>query len=472
MKKILILADGKVAERFIERINQKRIGDNHYIVVGSGELKLPQKVLVTLESVTMDPTSYSKIRNLFRSHDFTMVFILLDTLEETGESLKNIRRVDEKIYVVLLDRWNGFSKLRQSSTHVIDSLDMLANRIYDFLPGVPVVAKSIGLGEGEIMEVLIPFGSTFAYRHVGSIAQVKWKIAAIYRNRKLILPTNATMIRPQDTLLIVGKPQVLDNIFKRIHNREGMFPEPFGRNLYLYLDMQNDEERAVDYLKEASYLCERLEERKLYVRIFNPGDFEILNTIRDMQNHFIDVEIVYDEPNGREILNESIHETDAGLVFISQSSLSEEIFEELYDNNKLVYLFGEEPLYEIERSVILMMGEEEMEALSSTSFYISETLELELCLCNFDPDGDFKSKKRIVEHYETLSHIFHYPVKIEERRVNPLRAVREMKHILQISPMSRKMKKRSLFSIFSMKIEDHLLDYDSHPKLFIPIESG
>jgi len=33
MQNILILADGISAERFIERIAQKRVGDNHYIIV-------------------------------------------------------------------------------------------------------------------------------------------------------------------------------------------------------------------------------------------------------------------------------------------------------------------------------------------------------------------------------------------------------------------------------------------------------
>ena len=108
MKKILILADGLVAEQFIERINHKRAGENQYTVVTPGDLTLPQKLLVKLDIVQMDPTSFSKMRKLFLSENFTMVFILLDSLEDTGESLKNIRRIDEKIRVVVLDSWNAF----------------------------------------------------------------------------------------------------------------------------------------------------------------------------------------------------------------------------------------------------------------------------------------------------------------------------------------------------------------------------
>ena len=39
------------------------------------------------------------------------------------------------------------------------------------LPNVPVLAQNIGLKQGEIMEIRIPFGSSYAYRYIGSIEQ-------------------------------------------------------------------------------------------------------------------------------------------------------------------------------------------------------------------------------------------------------------------------------------------------------------
>ncbi len=99
------------------------------------------------------------------------------------------------------------------NSHLHSSLNakkMLANQLYNNLPNVPIVAQNVGLGESEIMEVLIPFGSAFAYRHIGSIAQRKWRIIGVYRNKKLIMPNSATMIRPQDTILIIGRPQCIN----------------------------------------------------------------------------------------------------------------------------------------------------------------------------------------------------------------------------------------------------------------------
>ena len=107
--------------------------------------------------------------------------------------------------------------------------------MYDQLPNVPLVAQNVGLGQGEIMEVHIPFGSSYAYRHIGSILQRKWKIAALYRDEKQILPTNATMIKPNDTLLILGKPLVLDGVYRTINKRMGLFPEPFGKEYLSFI---------------------------------------------------------------------------------------------------------------------------------------------------------------------------------------------------------------------------------------------
>ncbi|WP_456458519.1 COG3400 family protein [Nitratifractor sp.] len=472
MKKILILAEGLIAEHFIHRLNEKRIADNHYTLVAPHTFKLPEKLQAPIEHLELDPTSYLRIRKLFLQEDFTMVFIILDTLEDAGESLKNIRRIDEKIRVVLLDRWNGFGKLRQSGTFVVNSNELMANHLYNFLPSVPVVAQNVGLGEGEVMEVLVPFGSTFAYRHVGSIPQVKWRIAAIYREKKLILPNNATMLRPQDTLLLVGRPQVLVNVYRRIQNRAGIFPEPFGRNLYLLLDMDVDEARAESRLQEALHLLEKLEGRTLMVRVVNPGDLDRVEELRRYESERVDLQIAYGEEI-ETVLTSDSQSYDIGLVFVSPECFGHEsLFRELHALKKLVYLFGETPLQELERSVILMGDEEHMEAISSTSFYISETLGLELCLCFFDPEGDFSRGRRTVEHYETLAHIFHHPVKIEERQANPVRALREMKRVLQITPFSQDLRRRWRIPFLSMRVQDYLLDEIPHPKLLIPVEMG
>ncbi len=471
MKQILILADGLSGMDFLDRISQKRIVGNQYTVLSPNyKFELPAKKVHDMTLEHFDPTSYSKLRKVLIPNKFNMVFLLLNTPEETEESLNNIRMLDKKVQIYLLDQWDVFSKLENSFMQVFDINRLIANRLFEHLPDVPLVAQSIGLAEGEIMEVMVAFDSSFAYRHVGSISQVKWRIVAIYRDSKLILPNSATMIKPQDSILIIGKPKVLNNIYSQINNKEGMFPEPFGQDLYIILDMEHDEEEALNYINEAIYLQERLEERELIVRILNPRRFDLLERIRRFCNKDIDIQVEYGVVDMATVMTADIQNYNIGLMFISPKTFVDDKLSYVVKGmKKLIYIFGETPLSVIKKSVILMDDEESMETISSTSFYISETLGLDLCLCNYDPEGDFESKKTIIEHYETLSNVTHYPITIEQKKKNPVHAIGDMKNILQIAPLSYDVNHKAFYSLFSTKIKDHLFDSSKHPKLLIPI---
>jgi len=470
MNNILILAEGLAAKHFIERINLKRMGGNSYQVITPGEFEKPDKITEDMTFHSFDPTSLSKLRGVLHSTQFSMVFIALDSIEETKESLENIRILDEKIRVYLLDRWDAFDESDESYTRVFNINQLISNRLFDHLPNVPLTAQNVGLSEGEIMQILIPFGSSYAYRHVGSISQVKWKIVAIYREKKLILPTSATMLKPQDMIVIIGKPNILNNIYRRIANKGGLFPEPFGKNLYMVIDMEQDSEQMMNYINEAIYLQERLEGRELIVRIINPNDFVLLERIKTFDSSHIEILIDYINDDIESIMTSDNQQYNIGLIFTSLDTFTRDKLSSALSNlKKLVYIFGETPLYTIDRSIVLMSDEEEMESISSTSFYISEMLGFSLCLCNFDPEGDFESKKIIVEHYETLSHATHYPITIEEKSANPIRALSGMKNILQIASLTKGIENRSLLSLFSTQPKDYLLNSAKHPKLLIPV---
>ena len=151
--------------------------------------------------------------------------------------------------------------------------------------------------------------------------------------------------------------------------------------------------------------------------------------------------------------------------------IDNDILSDIYENNKLLYIFGNEKLEEIEKSVILITNEQDMEAISSYSFYFSETMNMQLCLCIYEPEGDFSRSERVIEHYETLSHILQYSINIEQKVTNPLRALSQMDRVIQIAPMKRGLKLESIFTKLSTNINDHILRDDGHPKLLIPAEA-
>ena len=181
------MADGSIAKHFIEWVSKKRVAENKYYVTYYNEAVTPENMGKNISLIYADPTSFSKLRNIMNEVRYSNIFIIMENMEDAEYSLKNIRLVDDKVRVILVNQWDNDEIGRdEENITVLHSDELLAAHLYDNLPNVPVVAQNVGLGRGEIMEIHVPFGSTYAYRHVGSILQRKWKIAAVYRDEKQI----------------------------------------------------------------------------------------------------------------------------------------------------------------------------------------------------------------------------------------------------------------------------------------------
>ncbi|GIU00067.1 potassium transporter TrkA [Sulfurovum sp. TSL6] len=401
---------------------------------------------------------------------FSNLFVVMEDIEDARYVLKNIAMIKPKIRITLVNQWDDdkIGKDHENIT-IVHSDKLVSAHLYDQLPNVPLVAQNVGLGQGEIMEVHVPFGSSYAYRHVGSILQQKWKIAALYREGKQILPEDTTMIRPNDTLLILGQPIVLNGVYKAINKRIGLFPEPFGKNIYLILDLRHDKKDALLCLKQSIYLMEKVEDKELFVRILYPNDFDLIEELKTLESEHVTISISYENENVKSLIQKDIHEFDVGLVMNTIPAFeADDLKEILYDLKKLVFLFGDRLLYNIKNSVVLMSENEKMESISSTAFDISETLGLGLTLGDFNPEGDFESKKMIIDHYETLAHIFNMEVNIEQKVANPIRELSNMEDILQIAPFEKHLNTDSLRKLISNKVQDYLLTTNRHPKLLVP----
>lgn len=466
------MGSGSVAKHFIAWVSKKRVAQNHYYATCYQHETRPDKLGTNVTVLEADPTSYSRLSRIVHETHFSNVFVVIDDKEDAKYTLKNLSMIDAKIRTIFVNFWDDDALGKEvENITVIHSHELMAAHLYDHLPNVPLVAQNVGLGRGEVMEVHVPFGSSYTYRHVGSILQRKWKIAAIYRDEKQILPTSATMIRPNDRLLIVGKPLVLDGVYKTINKRIGLFPEPFGKDIYLLLDFRYDMEHAMMYLKEGLYLLEKLENKSLFVRVLYPSDFEIIDELKKYESEHVMISVSYDEEDTEQLIEYDINHHDIGIVMNSIKAFeADNLKNTLYALKKLVYLFGDELLYNIKKCVVLMNGDEKMESISSTAFDISESLGLSLILADFDPEGDFESKKMIIEHYETLTHIFNMEIDIEQKQANPIRELSDMHDILQVAPFEKDLNMDKFLTLISTKIQDFLLTTTRHPKLLVPFE--
>lgn len=467
MKKILILCDGKIGQHFVERVADTYTSENIYYVVSMEKLDIPNAKPSQFKFYQFDPTSLHKLSNLLKM-EFMQVIISLKTSVDVEVSIKNIRAVKAQLRIVTLDSWG--LEFDDQNIVVVNTNELLSSRLLDYLPNVPVIAQNVGVGEGEIMEVLVPFGSSFVYRHIGAVEQNNWKIVAMYRNQRLILPSPKRMIQPNDLLVLVGEPSVLKTVYRAIKRELGQFPAPYGSNLYLYLDMAVEDEVALPKLiKRTKYIHKNLGD-KLYIRIVNPSSIELLAKIKSHRSDKIIIEIDYTTKSYKDIILNDMKVMDIGIVMISSKLFAiTELRQCLYKSKIPVLKLSKKPFSKLKESVIILNDNRDLEKISTTIFDISSQLSFNLELFDFTQEIT-EEKERIIEHYENLSVIFSKSIKIIKEDANPIRFLKKKENFLYCLPFTEKILDLPLYSLFSTDTEKLYHRLGEYHQLFIPTQ--
>lgn len=467
MKKILIIANGQIADSFIERVIATYSSDNIYYVVHMGQRTFENYNPAMFKFYYFDPTSFSKLSNLLKM-DFVQVIVALEEKFDVQETLKNIRNIKKELRVIVYDSWN--LPLQDPNMLFVNVQEIMSSRLIDYLPNVPVIAQNVGMGEGEIMEVLVPFGSSFVYRHLGAIEQKKWRIVGIYRNKELLLPNNRRMIHPNDLLLLVGEPAVLKSVYRAIKRQLGQFPAPFGSNLYLVIDMDVEKtEQITDCVRRAAFINRQFE-HQLVIKVFNPSDIETVNYIKSYRSEHISIEFVYLKTDSiKTIILNDIKQYHIGLVILSRALFAHQsVRKVLYKGNVPVLKLAEHSFSKLKDVVALASGNSDMERIATTIFDVTAQLNFNLELIDYLQEQNEK-KEQVIENFNNLSTIFSKNIRIISSQQNPIRMLKRRSNFLQALPFSDKVLKEPLFSLFSTDKERLYHYLDSYHQIFIPV---
>ncbi len=465
MKKILILADGILAKYFLERVMDAQYGENFYDVVYYKDKTLPQRESENFRFFDFDPTSHEKLKEVL-NEQYYQVMIIVSTKIDAISSYENVRKINKDVQIVLLDKW-GF-KYNDKRLYLLDSRESLASRFADYLPDMPVIAQNIGLGKGEIMEVRIPSGSSYSYRHLGNIVQNRWKIAGIYRANNLILPRDSLMIQPNDILLVMGDPQVLRSVYHSAKKEIGQFPYPFGKVIYCFIDMLEMDDIAINrVLNDAMLLHTKINSSRLFIRIINPTGSKLFDKIKSYEGDNISVEVDFYNSLTKEIIITDAKEKDVGLVVVKQDFFTKHI-KTLFELRKPIFKIGLWGFSDLKEVVILGNNGEDIEKESAVIFDFSSQLDLKIKLYNFYPDGIDK-ENGLSEHFNNLAKIFNKKIEIVDSEKNPLIKLKNKKDIMQFVPFSKKVANQTIFSIFSTDIEKLYFKLCDNYQVFIPV---
>jgi len=414
-----------------------------------------------------DPTSFYKLSNLLKM-EFLQVFIAMNNSIDVENTIKNIRMIRKQLRIILLNQWD--LKNEDPNVVLINTNELLASRLLDYLPNIPVIAQNVGVGEGEIMEVLVPFGSSFVYRHIGVIEQKNWRIVAIYRNRKLIMPSRRRMIQPNDLLLLVGEPAVLKSVYRAIKRELGQFPEPFGSNLYLFIDMNIVCHNTIKELVRHAVLAHKKFKHDLVIKIVNPSHLEILEYVKKYRDLNVVVDIDYNSPDIANMFFEDIKMYHIGLVIVSKEMFSNyKIRNILYESHVPIFKISDKDFTTLKDVALILSDNRDLEKISSTVFDISEQMNLNIELHNYMNEHQ-SEKEQVIEHYNNLSSIFSKTIKIIEANENPILSLKKRDNFLQILPFTHKLTSLRALSIFSTNSEKLYHKLDDFHQIFIPVQ--
>lgn len=472
MKKILIILDGIVAKKLMQRIIEANTGDNSYDVIYMSDLILPVQKPSNFTFYKFDPTSKSKLAMVLDKNIHTEVLIALNSKDEMLNVIKNIREHTKNLQMTVLDYWG--MKVNDPLVRIYKGIEVLANGMVEKLPNVPVLAQNIGLRQGEIMEIRIPFGSSYAYRYIGSIEQKEWKIFGLYRNQKMITIKPSLVLKPNDVILVIGKPDVLMQVYNAIGKTQGQFPMPFGTNIYLYLDLylQNDEsvKKVID---EAKYLNQKLKNNLLIVRITRPTTVQIMNFIKEELKHFPSIVLLIDYGNRgfNRIVKEDFRKNNIGMIMLTPEMFkNKEDIQSVLDLKIPIFKFGKENLKAIKRTVIILNDTNSYEQISPIVFDISSQLKIKTKIFDLDPVGDKEGKTNLLDHFENLAKIFNEKIELVTSAQNPIRELKKQKDMLQLLPLKEKMfKKKFLFKFLYTNSDFIAFNSDKYNQLLIPI---
>lgn len=470
MKRVLILLDGIIAKGLLNRLVLLDTSHSSYDVVYMNDDVLPELKPQNFTFYKFDPTSYSKLKLIMSKVAHNDILVVMSNKDDTLGVIKNISLINPNIHFNVFNQW-GLT-FDSENIHEYNAVDVLSNGLIERLPGVPVVAQNVGLKQGEIMEVRIPFGSSYAYRYIGSISQKDWKIFALYRNNVLMNVKPTLILKPNDVILIIGKPKVLLQVFNAISKSYGHFPMPFGKNIYVYLDMylQNEEE-IKSAVRKAKYLHDRMNNTKLIIKITRPTSVELLTFIKVHLSEVEEKVIEYDYHNKgvERILGNDIKRFDVGLVVVT-NKLLENMFiaNEIIRLNLPIFKVGKELIREAKTVTAVLNNTTHYEQISPVIFDITTQLKFKLHIIDSDPIGDI-DRTNLIEHLDNLSKIFNQDVKIDTNHKNPVSLLKKNKNQLQILPLRDDMFRKRIVRFFSTD-SDHLsYDLKYLNQIMIPI---
>ncbi len=462
MNKVLIFAGCQEATLLIKKLSESHLnlGEFH-IIYEEDEIKNGFNEKENLFFYKINFYAYELYKNLFHK-DLNKIIIFVKNKKEAEFILKN--SLDKKSPILFIKFWIDFEMPENNNIELINIPNLLTNKIIDFLPGVPLFARDIGLGIGEILEVEVPPHSPFVYSHPNKLQNEDAKVAAIYRNNELRLVNENSMILPNDKLLLIGQPEALKDLFNKIKKNIGAFPQPYGQNIYLLLDMKNMAQNEISsLLKTALFLHRKLKNKKLIIKIINPSINNQIYKLYKFKN--IEITSDYYEKSYERSIKKDINIYNIGLIITNNGFFYKH--STLFFNLKLpVFKKGEESIKKC-KGIKVLLQEKEIKPIASVIFDLSFQLDKPLIFIDGDPEN---THTELIEYLTNFAKLFSFKdVKVKKTKDNPIFELNKTDKQCIITPFCKKPISK-IWQVLNPKMEYSYLFLNKFNQFLIPVK--
>ena len=470
MKKVLVILDGYLAKPLLKKIVDLNNNLNSYDITYTDDNILIENLPSNFTLYKFDPTSLSKLNFVLKNALYQDCLILQTTKDETINVVENIRAGFKELFITIYDNWD--LEFNDQNIQYYRGHNVISSGLAEQLPNIPVFAQNIGLRQGEIMEIKIPFGSTYAYRYIGSIIQKEWKISALYRNQQLTDVKPSFVLKPNDIIIVIGRPEVLIQVYNAISKTSTQFPMPFGKNIYLYIDLLvQSEDEVLEAVHSTKIMQQRLNNTLLIVKITRPTNVKILNKIKDSLVDVKDVNIIVDYFNLgiHNIIKQDKIKYDIGMIILSQSFFKyKESMKNIIKQKLPILKLGKEKISALKNSLVLLNDEVLYEQISPILFDISSQLKIKPKILDIDPIGD-QNRENILAHLNNLAKIFTQNISVVKEQTNPIKRLNKENNILQILPLIEEMFEKRSFKFLTTNSDLLSFDMNKTNQLLIPV---